>query len=42
MSGVTKLRKEWLPAREAHRGLHARLLETTAKLAHGPAHGTSW
>ncbi|AWW40911.1 acetamidase [Streptomyces sp. AS58] len=29
---VAKLRKEWLPARETHRGLHARLRETAAAL----------
>ncbi|MFJ2886336.1 acetamidase/formamidase family protein [Streptomyces sp. NPDC087305] len=29
---VAKIRKEWLPARETHRGLHARLRETAAAL----------
>ncbi|MFI6018687.1 acetamidase/formamidase family protein [Streptomyces sp. NPDC051287] len=29
---VAKLRKEWLPARETYRGLHARLRETAAAL----------
>ncbi|MEU9987823.1 acetamidase/formamidase family protein [Streptomyces sp. NPDC048045] len=29
---VAKLRKEWLPARETHRGLHARLRETARVL----------
>ncbi|ANP53375.1 acetamidase/formamidase [Streptomyces griseochromogenes] len=29
---VAKLRKEWLPARETHRGLHARLRETARAL----------
>jgi hypothetical protein len=29
---VAKLRKEWLPGRETHRGLHARLRETAAAL----------
>ncbi|MEU3613389.1 acetamidase/formamidase family protein [Streptomyces sp. NPDC006872] len=29
---VAKLRKEWLPARETHRGVHARLRETAAAL----------
>ncbi|WP_317441954.1 acetamidase/formamidase family protein [Streptomyces collinus] len=29
---VAKLRKEWLPAREPHRGLHARLRETARTL----------
>ncbi|MGW5731835.1 MULTISPECIES: acetamidase/formamidase family protein [Streptomyces] len=31
---VAKLRKEWLPARETHRGVHARLRETAALLPH--------
>lgn len=29
---AAKLRKEWLPAREKHRGIHARLRETAATL----------
>jgi acetamidase/formamidase len=29
---VAKLRKEWLPPRETHRGLHAQLRETAALL----------
>ncbi|MGW5661466.1 acetamidase/formamidase family protein [Streptomyces sp. NPDC003758] len=29
---VAKLRKEWLPARETHRGIHARMRETAAAL----------
>lgn len=29
---VAKLRKEWLPRRESHRGLHAQLRETAAAL----------
>ncbi|OSZ60728.1 acetamidase [Streptomyces pharetrae CZA14] len=29
---VAKLRKDWLPARETHRGLHARLRETAVTL----------
>ncbi|MDO0931205.1 acetamidase/formamidase family protein [Streptomyces sp. DG2A-72] len=29
---VAKLRKQWLPARETHRGVHARLRETAATL----------
>ncbi|MFI8535140.1 acetamidase/formamidase family protein [Streptomyces aquilus] len=29
---VAKIRKEWLPARETHRGVHARLRETAATL----------
>ena len=31
---VAKIRKEWLPARETHRGVHARLRETAAALQH--------
>ncbi|MEW2393680.1 acetamidase/formamidase family protein [Streptomyces venezuelae] len=30
---VAKIRKEWLPARETHRGLHARLRETATSLS---------
>ncbi|GHK01992.1 amidase [Streptomyces sp. Y2F8-2] len=29
---VAKLRKQWLPARETHRGIHARMRETAAAL----------
>jgi hypothetical protein len=29
---VAKLRNEWLPAHEAHRGIHVRLRETAAML----------
>ncbi|CAM5255120.1 Transposase OS=Streptomyces aurantiogriseus OX=66870 GN=GCM10010251_61680 PE=4 SV=1 [Streptomyces aurantiogriseus] len=29
---AAKIHKEWLPARETHRGLHARLRETAAAL----------
>lgn len=29
---VAKIRKEWLPARETHRGLHAQLRESAAAL----------
>jgi hypothetical protein len=29
---VAKIRKEWLPARETHRGMHAQLREIAATL----------
>ncbi|MFF8657555.1 acetamidase/formamidase family protein [Streptomyces huasconensis] len=38
---VAKLRKEWLPARETHRGMHARLRETAAVLPYGTTHRPS-
>ncbi|MEU8957956.1 acetamidase/formamidase family protein [Streptomyces sp. NPDC048518] len=38
---VAKIRKEWLPKRETHRGLHAQLRESAATLPPGSAPYTS-
>lgn len=37
---VAKLRKDWLPARETHRGLHARLREVATTLPRGSLHSS--